>query len=160
MKYLPLLIVFMYLAPSALAQGKTKCTRPAVGLIVRSFSEVILEPNSATSVCPSEEVTLNCSVPDTHNRLLWTVPDAENDSTTLTIAIFCNNMNPSRRGPYQPALVGCADGRIASTLTFNVSRGEVNVTCWTDHTLMEYVTVGPQGMYQISPYCEHEYVHS
>ena len=115
---------------------------------------MILEPNSTTYVCPSKEITLTCNVSDTHHQLIWTVPDAEEDKSELTIiAIFCNNMNPNRRGPYQPALVGCAEGRITSTLTFNVSH-EINATCLTDiGAVTHYVTVGPQGMYQLTLCC-------
>ena len=110
---------------------------------------MILEPSSPTYVCPSEEIILNCSVPDTDSQLVWTVPDAtsEEGSTTENIIIFCNNMHPTRRGPYQPALIGCVDGKIISSLAFNVFR-EVNVTCWTGGSLMERVTVGPHGTYQ------------
>ena len=116
---------------------------------VRPFFTVILEPSSPIYVCPSEEIILNCSVPDTDPPLVWTVPGVTSEEgNTTEIIIFCNTMHPTRRGPYQPSLIGCADGKINSSLAFNVSR-EVNVTCWTGGSLMERVTVGPHGTYQV-----------
>ena len=152
MKYLYLPVVaLMCLAHTAMPQGKTEETIWRFSLCT-AFLIVILEPNSPTYVCPSEQIILRCNVPVTpHYQLVWAVPDvtSEEDNTTENIVIFCNNMHPTRRGPYQPALIGCADGKIVSTLSFNVSR-EVNVTCWTGHgNLMEHVTVGPHGTYQL-----------